>query len=319
MDNRDQLTGVIIDMELGSIDEYSEAAKLWDLEEVQVGKGSYISTLKGIHTRNFQLSFTHRSLGALIKGQSPADCYTFGLILGGEAVTHNGTPLNSSELIVLTGSQEIDFTMADSGKDLTIVVNKDFFDKEFENLTGHPFIYNTDLSRIGLSYITGHRLYTDFTSLIRHLMDHSERLKTDPVFHDNVEEMIVEDLCLYFSSNSTSSLLESEEQANTVRNYIHKNYADDITLQQIYNGLQVNERTIRMAFKKLYGLSPKQYLHAYRLGRIHQALIHEEKDNTRVIDLAYDNGLFHLGRLSRDYKEIFGELPSDTLKDKKVE
>ena len=50
---------------------------------------------------------------------------------------------------------------------------------------------------------------------------------------------------------------------------------------------------------------------ALRLNNFRHALI---KNGDSVSESAFDHGYNHLDQLSRDYKLLFGELPSETLK-----
>ncbi len=76
----------------------------------------------------------------------------------------------------------------------------------------------------------------------------------------------------------------------------------------------VAERTLRRAFQRCYGLSPVEYL---RLRRLHHArilLMVGCPDQTTVTKIAFEVGFWDLGRFAGAYRELFGELPSETLR-----
>ena len=50
-----------------------------------------------------------------------------------------------------------------------------------------------------------------------------------------------------------------------------------------------------------------------RLNGAHHALAYADKMKTTVTDVAMGLGFTHMGRFSKAYKDLFGELPSDTL------
>jgi AraC family ethanolamine operon transcriptional activator len=78
--------------------------------------------------------------------------------------------------------------------------------------------------------------------------------------------------------------------------------------------LGVPERTLRAAFQSCYGLSPVKYLRILRLHQARHLLLTHCPDQTSVTQIASEVGFWELGRFSRDYRKLFGELPSETLR-----
>jgi AraC-like DNA-binding protein len=79
----------------------------------------------------------------------------------------------------------------------------------------------------------------------------------------------------------------------------------------------VSERTLQYAFKEVLGMTPMAYLTRLRLHRVRQSLRTATHGTTTVTVEALRHGFWHFGDFSRAYKECFGELPSDTLRQKK--
>lgn len=71
----------------------------------------------------------------------------------------------------------------------------------------------------------------------------------------------------------------------------------------------VSERTLEYAFSEYCGLTPKTYINAMRLNGVRRKL----RTTKSVADAANAWGFWHMGQLARDYRNLFGELPSDTL------
>lgn len=73
-------------------------------------------------------------------------------------------------------------------------------------------------------------------------------------------------------------------------------------------------RTLQYAFRKTYGLSPKQFIDRYRLSQFHEVLVRSPGScRQRLGDIARVYGFEHAGNLSKAYRELFGQLPSDTV------
>ena len=75
-----------------------------------------------------------------------------------------------------------------------------------------------------------------------------------------------------------------------------------------------SERTLRNAFYNLTGKSPLSYLKTEQLNRVFRILRGAEPSDTLVKQVATVHGFNHLGQFSRDYNQLIGELPSETLR-----
>ena len=72
-------------------------------------------------------------------------------------------------------------------------------------------------------------------------------------------------------------------------------------------------RTLERAFREEFGLGPKAYLNRFRLGRVRSALL-RAPPKAVIADCANEWGFWHMGQFAKDYKLMFGELPSQTLR-----
>ena len=75
-----------------------------------------------------------------------------------------------------------------------------------------------------------------------------------------------------------------------------------------------SRRTIEYAFRDSLGLSPAHYIKALRLRAFHKGLLAEDTRFVSVADLGARHGFNHTGQLAVDYRGMFGELPSATLR-----
>ncbi|GAA6118995.1 helix-turn-helix domain-containing protein [Acidovorax sp. FG27] len=77
--------------------------------------------------------------------------------------------------------------------------------------------------------------------------------------------------------------------------------------------LHVTRRTLQNHFHAVLGQSPAEFLKAVRLNACRRALRTAAPGDT-VQDTAARWGFFHMGHFSQDYKSLFGEAPSHTLR-----
>jgi transcriptional regulator GlxA family with amidase domain len=78
--------------------------------------------------------------------------------------------------------------------------------------------------------------------------------------------------------------------------------------------MAVSERTLRKAFHKIHGLPPHRCLRTLKLSRARRELMLARGQSVTVTEIATDLGFVELGRFSVEYRRMFGESPSETLR-----
>ncbi|MGE4048392.1 MAG: helix-turn-helix domain-containing protein [Acetobacteraceae bacterium] len=76
----------------------------------------------------------------------------------------------------------------------------------------------------------------------------------------------------------------------------------------------ISDRTLRAVCHKYLGIGPKKYLHLRRMHLARRALLAAAPTRTIVTDVATQFGFWELGRFAVEYRALFGESPSSTLR-----
>ncbi len=96
--------------------------------------------------------------------------------------------------------------------------------------------------------------------------------------------------------------------------YIDSHLSQPISMADLVIITGVNARTFANGFRKYYGISPLAYLKLKRLEATRKELENGDPKITSVADTAFKWGFTHLSRFAQDYRNYFGELPSETLR-----
>jgi len=75
----------------------------------------------------------------------------------------------------------------------------------------------------------------------------------------------------------------------------------------------VHARTLQDSFRRKRGCSPMQFLRKVRMEKVRTRLTQPEQD-TNITGEAVRWGFLHFGRFANEYRVLFGELPSETLR-----
>jgi AraC family ethanolamine operon transcriptional activator len=87
-----------------------------------------------------------------------------------------------------------------------------------------------------------------------------------------------------------------------------------MTVEALAAAAGVSERTLREAFQHYFRLAPVRYLNRRTLHQVRKTLKAADPTSATVTDIATKFGVWELGRFARDYRTLFGELPSQTLR-----
>jgi AraC family ethanolamine operon transcriptional activator len=95
--------------------------------------------------------------------------------------------------------------------------------------------------------------------------------------------------------------------------FVEQRGGDYLSVEQLASAASVSERTLRDAFQQYFGVAPVQYLNRRTLHQVRRALKAADPSVATVTEIATQFGVWQLGRFARDYRILFGELPSETL------
>lgn len=122
-----------------------------------------------------------------------------------------------------------------------------------------------------------------------------------------------------FNEETYRDLIACRRARNMVREAIE--YIDAAMENQICPSIvdvcadiNVSQRNLQYNFKKIVGLTPNTYLYRLRLNRVRAQLSNPASAEVTVTRVAMHWHFGHLGRFANEYRQLFGESPSVTLR-----
>ena len=89
---------------------------------------------------------------------------------------------------------------------------------------------------------------------------------------------------------------------------------EPVYLAEICVAIGASERTLRSCCHERFGIGPIRYLWLRRMHLARSALLAGDSARTTVTKIATDHGFWELGRFSTQYRRLFGESPSLSLR-----
>ena len=290
-------------------DHFSEFINQADVEYLQLTAGKFEGELIQIKCGPIMIG-KHKmgckilQVGAGIKG------YTTFLILGGMEVESNWRKrrLKGNIIGILKGNTEHYSVSFANFYGTPVSIENNFLIEMSEILGYSNFnkkIINSEI--ITISVDAAKRIHQMVNTLCeKPIIDRSMLIYDLP-------ELIINSIMFNESKDIWINGRGKGEIFKNAQDYIHQNVEESIKITSLCENLSVSERNLRYAFHEQAGISPKQYIHYYKLHMVRK-LLHSGKVE-KIKDAANQMGFWHTGQFAIDYKRFFGQLPSEDFKE----
>ena len=199
-----------------------------------------------------------------------------------------------------------------------IVIPVQTFDAYADELQRHDLDHNFRSKNHVNLLLTGMKEIKAYLKQLIWLAVHQPTWFQNP----HIEKLITDDFLPLLISNipiklNSKSFLKPSRRAKLIAQAEQKMLAHlekPLTLKQLAQNLGSSSCALSFGFKDLFGVSPMRYLKIRRLNAVRQRLKASEPKNCSIAILASKFGFFSPSHFARDYKAMFGELPSETLR-----
>ncbi|NJK36338.1 MAG: helix-turn-helix domain-containing protein [Oscillatoriales cyanobacterium RM1_1_9] len=97
-----------------------------------------------------------------------------------------------------------------------------------------------------------------------------------------------------------------------LEDYMLANLDQPLTLKDLCRSVNTSSRSIFYGFQAIFGMSPMAYLKVQRLHGVRRRLQVADPEASNITAISNQFGFWSAGHFARDYKKMFGELPSQT-------
>jgi AraC-like DNA-binding protein len=149
------------------------------------------------------------------------------------------------------------------------------------------------------------------------LAERAPQILARPEVARGLEQALIEAVvdCLAAPARPENGAARRRHTAIMQRFYAAIEASDDraVYLPELCSRIGGSGRTLRLCCQEHLGMGPKHFLMLRRLHLARRALREAAADAT-VTEIATEFGFWELGRFAVEYKALFGESPSDTVR-----
>ncbi len=112
-----------------------------------------------------------------------------------------------------------------------------------------------------------------------------------------------------FGSRTTSRV----NHLRLAREFVAKNANRAFSLGDLSQAIGMSPRGVELLFRESLGISPGTFIKNRRLHGVRRMLLNSDRKAGLVKESAMEWGFSHMGHFSRNYRQLFGESPSETV------
>lgn len=295
------------------LDHYRAQPGKWRVEVTQLEKGKFGSRIRSVEFPGIIAYHNQWDCPALIHGQSPEGWLMFGGMVDPDraSVTWCGNRLDHQRFAATGDSQEIEFSFEYHASNVVVLIEP----RMLAQVVGEESVAILRRTKHLEAGPAGSRLVESVRDMLSRVEAQPDLLNRPAIVARAVSILMssVED---FFTE---MNLGRGEPQASSRGKIVHAailhvhRSGNPTSAWEMAQAVGVSQKTLELAFREVMNTTPGKYLALTRLNHAHHALAHADKATASVIEIALNLGFTHMGRFASAYRELFGELPSDTL------
>ena len=266
------------------------------------------------------LGVMHWTQGADVGAENSGDQHNFVSLLSGRGrMTIAGREVDHvpAKRAVVVAPERASRAVSDSAVTaLCVRVERSHAESHLMSLTGiEPtggIVFDSEMPLVGRAA----SIWRFVNSIVEEI-DHDSSILHSPIVMGRLSDMLMTGL-LYAQPHTHSNLLHSQPRSSgpyyvrLAEEFIEAHCNEEITTQRLAAVTGVSVSALYDGFRRCRSYTPIKFLKLVRLRRVRDELLLASPECT-LTRVASKWGFLHLGRFSKEYAELFGEKPADTL------
>ena len=309
----------IAEVRFSDVEQYAQVGGGWNLDYVQLEPGKLDARSKIYYGRNASIKHVTYNRKIHQRGEAPGELVSFGIL--DDPLVHRAynAPLMRGSVLRFNTPSGMDVVAESGFTGFPVTFTESFLLEVADqigvpvspnDLAGEPRLYKCSPQEFAL-------LRHDLHNIFNEAENHSKLLHSSNGI-DDVEFVIAAKLLSIITKPRRHNFIKpdtSTRYRGMVRaiQYIKEHDDEMICIKNLCTAANVSWRSLDRAFKEHFDKTPKQYVKCHQLIQVHKALLSDQATSI-IADVAARWGFWHSGQFAADYKKLFGELPTETLR-----
>ncbi len=302
-------------------EDFSDTVRNWRIEFRQLEAGRFQGTTFQAKSGDIRFEFASLNRHFDQQGESPPGLRTIVIpATSDQFFKWRGHDVTGNTVVIFPENGELDAVSKNGFKIFSISLPQERLVELVSSIGSPallPLVLNKELLTLPQGNMQHFRNY--LARLYRQLTNEPSLIKLNG-FAEELEVGVVQRMLGVLGSSTPSRQLPPTRlRDKAIRKslaYIAEFGHKPIRISEICNFAGVSLRTLEYAFLDHFGIPPKTYLSSYKLNKVRKHLFRSQQSEVSIVDVANKWNFWHMGQFAKDYRRLFGELPSETLRKK---
>ncbi len=300
-------------------DELAENLQGWNINFTRLDRGSFDGKIMQVSGQDFQFSSFSISCRHEQRGAPPPGFKTFGILTPrSPAIGFRNRQLDQEGIALFPSGEEIDVYAPPGWGAFEVSFTENLLESVSQRM-GLPLLEDILVQK---DFALCHqKALGELKAWLQGMHQQFSAHLCNPFSKGFLEQFIAEFPRRFLKTMASSSpstfrhsLRQRDRAIKKIKEFLTESPDVSPTIVDLCEVAKVSERTLEYAFQERYEMTPNTYLRFYRLNGVHKSLRAADPASTTVTKVATDWGFWHFGHFTSNYRKLFGQLPSDTLK-----
>lgn len=300
-------------------DEQAACLRDWDQVYEQLTPGQFEGRFMEIRFRGIQLFREVTNQSVHEQGMMRAGDRVLGVPVAMQGQGYFcGRPITPDAIMTMRGGDELEFSAPEHFDIVAVSVPVEVlsrYTRDIEHRDIEEDLRNTAVIQASKTHVDDFRgfLLTALESVSR-----TPAMLQYPAMQKGLEHALLSSVVKAVGPTDDARASASPTARHAIvsraQDYMREHVEEPLTVEDLCRVLGVSRRTLQYSFQEVLQLNPVSYLRAMRLNGVRRMLKSADPQRHSVQDIAARWGFWHLSHFANDYRRMFGELPSETLR-----
>jgi AraC-like DNA-binding protein len=307
--------GRIVSFDTDDVDEFTEHAGGWSVEYHVLGPAAFRSSVSFVMTPSVQVASVHHAMAYSSQGENPVGAVSIGVRVDeARPMVYRGRAVGPLEMTVARSGEGYENVCPSGARFFVVSLAQAKIERCAADLWHVPNLLTHAPDRLRFADATHRARFLGACERILAGVQAQPHVLENERAAELLEEKFLEGLLV--NAHGSASCASEPNRYNLARQAYRylQDRADQVpSIRELCAATRASYATLERGFRETYGVTPKAMMTAMRLSRARRALLHPDATAT-VTGVALRCGFVELGRFAAQYRQRYGELPSETLR-----